>query len=50
MSVEQSQIKLWKNDLLERPIVADKEDDPLTAATTASAPVTETSGADDLPF
>lgn len=47
MSVKQSQIKLWKNDLLERPIVADKEDDPLTI----SAPVTETqTGADDLPF
>ena len=50
MSVEQSQIKLWKNDLLERPIVADSEPtaDPLTMT---SAPVTETStGADDLPF
>ena len=48
MSVEQSQIKLWKNDLLERPVQPDKEDDPLTGN---SAPVTETStGADDLPF
>jgi hypothetical protein len=50
MSVEQSQIKLWKNDLLERPVVADVEPaaDPLTMT---SAPVTETStGADDLPF
>lgn len=50
MSVEESQIKLWKNDLLERPIVADKEPatDPLTGN---SAPVTETNtGADDLPF
>jgi hypothetical protein len=50
MSVEQSQIKLWKNDLLERPIVADKEPatDPLAGN---SAPVTETNtGADDLPF
>ena len=49
MSVEQSQIKLWKNDLLERPIVADNEStaDPLGTTT----PVTETStGADDLPF
>jgi hypothetical protein len=47
---EESQIKLWKNDLLERPIVADKEPvtDPLAGN---SAPVTETStGADDLPF
>ena len=45
---EKSQIKLWKNDLLERPVQADKEDDPLTT----SAPVTEDSntGADDLPF
>lgn len=49
MSVTESQIKLFKNDLLERPIVADKEPatDPLTGN---SAPVTETSGADDLPF
>ena len=50
MSIEQSQIKLWKNDLLERPVVADVEPvtDPLTMT---SAPVTETStGADDLPF
>ena len=52
MAVEESQIKLWKNDLLERPIVADKEPatDPL-APSTESTPVTETStGADDLPF
>ena len=52
MGVEQSQIKLWKNDLLERPIVADKEPaaDPL-APSTESTPVTETNtGADDLPF
>jgi len=42
-----SQIKLWKNDLLERPVVPDKEDDPLTT----SAPVTaDATGADDLPF
>jgi len=49
MSVEQSQVKLWKNDLLERPIVADKEPatDPLTPTST---PGTETSGIDDLPF
>ena len=47
---EESQIKLWKNDLLERPIVADKEPvtDPLAGN---SAPVTEIkTGADDLPF
>jgi hypothetical protein len=48
MCVEQSQIKLWKNDLLERPVQPDKEDDPLG---TTTAPVTETkTGADDLPF
>ena len=50
MGVTESQIKLWKNDLLERPIVADKEPaaDPLSVAAT---PVTETNtGADDLPF
>lgn len=50
MSITESQIKLWKNDLLERPIVADVEPaaDPLTGN---SAPVTEThTGADDLPF
>ena len=52
MSIEQSQIKLFKNDLLERPVVADKEpaNDPL-APSTESTPVTETNtGADDLPF
>ena len=54
-STEQSQIKLWKNDLLERPIQPDKEDDPLVAAAKEAqllnTPVTETStGADDLPF
>ena len=50
MSVTESQIKLWKNDLLERPVVADREpaSDPLSMT---AAPVTETStGADDLPF
>ena len=55
MSVEKSQIKLWKNDLLERPVVADKEDDPLVAAANEAlllnTPVNETNtGADDLPF
>ena len=49
MGVTESQIKLWKNDLLERPVVADREPaaDPLSVTT---APVTETTGADDLPF
>ena len=55
MGVEESQIKLWKNDLLERPIQPDKEDDPLVAAAKEAqllnTPVTETpTGADDLPF
>ena len=47
---EESQIKLWKNDLLERPVKADEEkpNDPLAGN---SAPVTAGStGADDLPF
>ena len=50
MSVAESQIKLWKNDLLERPVVADAEPaaDPLSVT---AAPVTETqTGADGLPF
>lgn len=49
MSVTESQIKLWKNDLLERPVVADREPaaDPLSVT---AAPVTEATGADDLPF
>ena len=50
MSVEESQIKLWKNDLLERPVQADveKPNDPLAGD---SAPVTaDSTGADDLPF
>ena len=49
MSITESQIKLWKNDLLERPVVADAEPaaDPLSVT---AAPVTETTGADDLPF
>ena len=51
---DQSQIKLWKNDLLERPIQADveKPNDPLANQTMSdfSTPVTETTGADDLPF
>ena len=65
MSVEESQIKLWKNDLTERPVKADieKPNDPLAGTATTSdavnsTPVTETggmvhttsTGADDLPF
>ena len=51
MSITESQIKLWKNDLQERPVKADveKPNDPLAGN---SAPVTESAstGADDLPF
>ncbi len=54
MTVAESQIKLWKNDLTERPVQADVEKpaDPLAPASEAeSTPVTETkTGADDLPF
>lgn len=55
MGVAESQIKLWKNDLTERPVKADveKPNDPLTDQTMSdfSTPVTEThTGADDLPF
>ena len=50
MSVEESQIKLWKNDLLERPVQADVEK-PIDPLTVNSAPVTaDSTGADDLPF
>ena len=58
MTVAESQIKLWKTDLTERPVKADDEkpNDPLAPMST---PVTETTdtvqesvstGADDLPF
>ena len=49
MDVKESQIKLFKNDLLERPVKADEEKpaDPL-AINTDSTPVTEKT--DDLPF
>ena len=53
MSVTESQIKLWKNDLLERPVQPDKEDDPPAgqAMSDFSTPVTaDSTGADDLPF
>lgn len=55
MNVTESQIKLWKNDLLERPVQADVEKpvDPLAGQDMSdfSTPVTETqTGADDLPF
>lgn len=57
MTVAESQIKLWKNDLTERPVKADDEkpNDPLAPdanGATESTPATETitTGADDLPF
>ncbi len=51
MSITESQIKLWKNDLLERPVQADVEK-PIDPLAGNSAPVTADSntGADDLPF
>lgn len=50
IAYENSQIKLFKRDTLERTIVADKEStDPLAADNKAFAPVTESSD-DDLPF
>ena len=57
MDVAESQIKLWKNDLLERPVQADVEKpiDPLIQAANEAialnTPVTaDSTGADDLPF
>ena len=54
MTVTESQIKIFKKDLLERPVVADQEPatDPLSTPTGATTPTTETvsNGADDLPF
>ena len=59
MSVAESQIKLWKNDLLERPVQADNEatsTDPLSVTATPVTEITDTvqesvsTGADDLPF
>ena len=54
MTVTESQIKIFKKDLLERPVVADTETttDPLSTPTSVTTPITETvnSGADDLPF
>lgn len=50
MDVEESQIKIWKNDLLERPVVADKESDNDPLSDIATPDTTVQSGADDLPF
>ena len=53
MDVAESQIKLFKNDLLERLVKADAEKpaDPLaTDPIKVDTPVTETKNVDDLPF
>ena len=51
MSNTNSQIKLFKNDLMERPVVADKEDnDPLNVPPTVTPETENTAGASDLPF
>ena len=53
MDVTESQIKLFKNDLLERPVKADAEKpaDPLaTNHIKVDTPVTETKNVDELPF
>lgn len=53
MDVTESQIKLFKNDLLERPVKADAEKpaDPLaTNPIKVDTPVTETKNVDELPF
>lgn len=52
MSITDSQIKLFKSDLMEKPVVADKEnDDPLNVppAVTPDA-ANDGSGVSDLPF
>lgn len=50
MDIKESQIKLFKRDLLERPIKADDETsaDPLASGTTDSTP--DTAGPNGLPF
>jgi len=51
MSNTNSQIKLFKNDLMERPVVADKEDnDPLNVPPTVTPETENVAGASDLPF
>lgn len=50
VKTEDSQIKLFKRDLLERPIVADKEDDPLVEPMLDTPVTEESTGADGLPF
>lgn len=51
MSINDSQIKLFKNDLMEKPVVADKEDDdPLNVPPTVTPDAANATGASDLPF
>ena len=51
MSVSDSQIKLFKNDLMEKHVVADKEDDdPLNVPPTVTPDAANATGASDLPF
>lgn len=51
MSKENSQIKLFKNDLMEKPVVADKEDnDPLNVPPTVTPDSEDAAGASELPF
>lgn len=51
MSVENSQIKIFKNDLMERPVVADKENnDPLNVPPAVTPDSESGAGISDLPF
>lgn len=51
MSNTNSQIKLFKNDLMERPVVADKEvNDPLNVPPAVTPETENTAGASGLPF
>lgn len=51
MTVTDSQIKLFKNDLMEKPVVADKEDnDPLNVPPTVTPDSANVDNGSDLPF
>lgn len=51
MTVTDSQIKLFKNDLMEKPVVADKEDnDPLNVPPTVTPDSANADNGSDLPF
>lgn len=51
MTVTNSQIKLFKNDLMEKPVVADKEDnDPLNVPPTVTPDSANVDNGSDLPF